>query len=94
MKSKIISLQIALETICWTYLIEENDLIEENSFDKLQFSDKLRLLLYEFKIDKSFSDNDFFELEYIRNKFKDGPHLITEVRNSIIHPTTKEKIKI
>ncbi|MFD5854342.1 hypothetical protein ACFWGC_30005 [Cytobacillus pseudoceanisediminis] len=83
-ENKIVSVQIALEMLAWTYIVEENEIIDKKIFDsKLRASDKLRLLLYEFSIPREIPDIECFKTF---NSYKDGAHLFTDFRNEIVHP--------
>ncbi|MED3799830.1 hypothetical protein P4604_20930 [Lysinibacillus capsici] len=83
-ETKIVSIQIALENVAWTYIVEKEEILDRQAFDKLRASDKLRLMLYEFKIDRRIPQIE--EFNTFNNKYKDGAHLFTELRNDIVHP--------
>jgi hypothetical protein len=50
LEGSIVLTQVALELIAWTFLVEQEKVISAEGFDKLPASDKLRLLLHQFKI--------------------------------------------
>ncbi len=83
-ETKIVSIQIALENVAWTYIVEKEEIMDRQAFDKLRASDKLRLMLYEFKIERQIPQIEEFNI--FNNKYKDGAHLFTELRNDIVHP--------
>ncbi|HDV8360058.1 TPA: hypothetical protein RKT18_001049 [Bacillus cereus] len=84
-ENKIVAVQIALEMLAWTFIVEENEIIERNIFDnKLRASDKLRLMLYEFSIPREIPDITSFDT--VKSSYRDGAHLFTDFRNEIVHP--------
>ncbi|MGD7025167.1 hypothetical protein ACQCVK_21635 [Rossellomorea vietnamensis] len=94
-ENKIVAVQIALEMFAWTFIVEENEIIESKIFDsKLRASDKLRLLLYELSIPKGLPDIEEFKV--VKSSYKDGAHLFTDFRNDIVHfkKTSKKDDKI
>ncbi|PYF02324.1 hypothetical protein [Ureibacillus chungkukjangi] len=91
-ENKIVSIQIALENIAWTYIVEDKEIMDGQIFDsKLRTSDKLRLLLYELDIPRELPKVE--GLNFSNNKFKDGVHLFTDMRNDIVHPKKKSKLE-
>jgi hypothetical protein len=50
LEGSIVLTQVALELIAWTLLVKQEKVISADGFDKLPASDKLRLLLHQFKI--------------------------------------------
>ncbi|MBU8729142.1 hypothetical protein KM915_03610 [Cytobacillus oceanisediminis] len=94
-ENKIVAVQIALEMLAWTFIVEENEIIDSKIFDsKLRASDKLRLLLYELSIPKELPDIEDFKM--LKSSYKDGAHLFTDFRNDIVHSkkTNKKEEKI
>lgn len=84
-ETKIISVQVALEMLAWTFLVEENEIIEEAYYvNKLRASDKIRRLLDELSIPRESLDISRFNS--LNEDYDDGAHLLTDVRNKIIHP--------
>lgn len=85
-ENKIIILQAALETLSWSYLVEETNTITSKEFNsrKMSASEKIRLLLSEFNIDTSIEKIP--ELKENSGQFDDGPHLFTAIRNDLVHP--------
>ncbi|WP_255549769.1 hypothetical protein [Thermoanaerobacter sp. CM-CNRG TB177] len=86
MEEAFIWVSTALELISWVRFTQEEFIISKSKYDKLRESDKFRLLLHYFGIPSEipFSTSSGYE---------DGPHLFTEIRNSIVHPVKKEKVK-
>jgi hypothetical protein len=82
-ENKIVAVQIALEMLAWTFIVEENEIIDKDVFDKLRASDKLRLMLYEFSIPREIPDIEEFNI--FKSSYKDGAHLFTDFRNRIVH---------
>ena len=80
--------QMALELLAWTVLIEEKGVITEESFQKLTAADKFRLMLAINGIPASIpaSATDLLK-SFKPGKGVDGPHVIAEIRNAVIHPT-------
>lgn len=83
-ETKIISVQVALEMLAWTFLVEEKEIIKENDYKKLRASDKIRELLSELSIPTEIPDTSRFNS--LNELYDDGAHLLTDVRNKIIHP--------
>ncbi|AZV42007.1 hypothetical protein BAOM_1397 [Peribacillus asahii] len=87
-ENKIVSIQIALETLAWTYIVEEKEIMDGNIFNnKLRASDKLRMFLYELEIPRKTPNNIMQGLD---KKYEDGTYLFTECRNNIVHPKKKK----
>lgn len=91
----IILAQSALERLAYHYLVIDQKMISDQGFNKLWVSDQFRLLLSSLKIPIEITD----EMPEIRKvqahlKWKDAPHALTDIRNSLIHPVSKNKEKI
>ncbi|TCW33238.1 hypothetical protein EDC21_12321 [Thermohydrogenium kirishiense] len=76
-----------LELLSWIKFTQEEQIISKEKFDKLLEADKIRLLLHDYGIPIKLP----FDIN--SNKYQDGPHLFVEIRNSIVHPMKKEKVK-
>ncbi|SHF52115.1 hypothetical protein SAMN02746089_02080 [Caldanaerobius fijiensis DSM 17918] len=86
MEEAFIWVSTALELISWVRFTQEELIISKDKYDKLYESDKIRLLLHGLEIP--------FKIPFsISPGYEDGPHLFTEIRNSIVHPVKKEKVK-
>lgn len=83
--------QIALEMLCWVALLEENSLMSEKGFEKLEAADRLRALLFWLGISPSIPDASV-QLRSTYPTF-DAPHAVVDIRNSIIHPTKSNRGK-
>ncbi|MFH1715967.1 MAG: hypothetical protein ABIF19_01330 [Planctomycetota bacterium] len=86
----IILTQAAIERLSFEYVVRERRLIETEGFKNLRASDKIRLLLssLDIPIDIPASLPEFRKLAG-QFGWLDGPHAITEVRNSLVHPDHK-----
>lgn len=83
--SGLVSAQIALELLAWTYLVEDQKLMSESDFDG-RFSDTLRLLLKQFNLELAIPPG----LARLRRaaaarNWTDGPHALTSLRNEVVH---------
>ncbi|TCN21091.1 hypothetical protein [Mesobacillus foraminis] len=86
---KIVSAQVALELLAWTYLVKDREVIEEEGYKKLRTSDALRILFYDLEINKEIIT---FNNDNRLTKYKsDGIYMFTDFRNNIIHADKKEK---
>ncbi|MCP8970802.1 hypothetical protein [Ectobacillus ponti] len=89
-ENKIVAVQIALETLAWTFLVEEHEIVARSVFDKkLRASDKLVRLLHELSIPQVLPDTGTFAAA--QKFYENGPHLLTDFRNEIVHPSKKAK---
>lgn len=87
-ENNIISMQIALETLSYVVLVEQNKVLTDEEFDENLSSTNIRLLLNSCKIPIGKFELYLFD-EYIENKFIDGVDLIIYFRNKIVHPSRK-----
>ncbi|WP_075619987.1 hypothetical protein [Paenisporosarcina indica] len=62
LENKIISTQIALEQLAWTYLVNQEQMIDKEAYKKLRATDILRLLCYQLKIPKEITNDYYGEL--------------------------------
>ena len=93
----IILAQSALERLAYHYLVVDRKMISGKGFDDLRASDRLRMLFTVCGIPNEITDttpdirqaNDTFRKE---SKWVDGPHAITDIRNSLVHPVSKKKV--
>ncbi|MFS0575104.1 hypothetical protein AB1K83_05695 [Sporosarcina sp. 179-K 3D1 HS] len=86
-ENKIIVLQATLETLSWSYLVEETKKVTPGKFKASRASTKIRRILNEFNIEATLTGNP--TLEKLIDQYEDGPHLFTKVRNDIAHPKKK-----
>lgn len=88
-ENNIISMQIALETLSYVVLVEQQKILSDEEFDENVSSTNIRMLLNSCKIPIGKEELHLFD-EYIQNKFVDGVDLITYFRNKIVHPSRKK----
>ncbi|AKP42731.1 TPA: hypothetical protein KN209_002367 [Clostridioides difficile] len=88
MENNIISVQIALETLSYVILVEQNKILTDEVFDCNLASKNIRLLLDTCKIPYGKHELNIFD-NIIKNKFDDGVDLVIYLRNSIVHPSRK-----
>ena len=87
-ENNIISMQIALETLSYVILVEQEKVLSDEDFDRNLSSTNIRMLLHSCKIPIGKEELYLFD-EYIQHKFLDGVDLITYFRNKIVHPSRK-----
>ena len=80
-------MQIALETLSYVVLVEQNKILTDEEFDENLSSTNIRMLLNFCKIHLGKEELSLFD-EYIQNKFIDGVDIITYFRNKIVHPSS------
>ena len=90
----IILAQSALERLAYQYLVIDQKMISVQGFNKLRASDQLRLLLSSLKIPIEITD-DMPAIKDVQSdlRWEDAPHALTDIRNSLIHPVSKNKDK-
>lgn len=94
----IILAQSALERLAYHYLVMDRQMISGKGFDDLRASDRLRMLFSVCGIPNEITDttpgirhaNDAFKND---SKWMDAPHAITDIRNSLVHPVSKKKVR-
>lgn len=95
-ESSIVKAQIGLELLYNYLLIEKQGLLLDNDAHRLSAANKIRLLLnylqVEFDIPKELSNLSKYLSE--KNKVKDAPGIIVQIRNSLVHgeKTKREEI--
>lgn len=99
-QGSIVLQQAAFELLSWVLLVEDRKIISPGSFNerKVSAAEKLRKLFSEIgipsKIPENFQELGEFSKEEGLN-WEDGPHALTEIRNSIVHaghPKKRNKI--
>lgn len=93
----IILTQAAIERLSYEYSVVEKKLLLAKGFKDLWASDKFRLLFSSLKIPIKIpsSTKDLSKLAASpQMKWVDGPHALTEIRNSLIHPDHKMKRRV
>ena len=90
----IVLQQAALERLAWVLLVEDKRSLSQNGFQKLPASDQVRLLLSSLGIDLKLP-SDCINLTQLAKDLNwvDGPQAITEIRNAIVHPNSKNRHK-
>lgn len=90
----IILTQTAIERLAYEYAVREKKLIHRSGFEKITSSDEFRLLLssLEIPIDLPAPSVNLRALAAKRS-WVDGPHAITAIRNSIVHPENQDRMQ-
>lgn len=84
--------QIPLEMLAWMVFVDETEIVNENEFDKLSASSKMQLLLAHCQIGFEVPKGLKTLSKIAQNtKHTTGPQLLTKVRNTIIHPSKKNR---
>lgn len=89
LEGAIILAQTGHELLCWTKFVIERGLTSDG-FEKLPASDKLRLLLQDAHIPTAVPAS-LRALTHLcqSENWADGPHAITLLRNSLVHPSQR-----
>jgi hypothetical protein len=95
----IILAQAALELLAYAYVVEDTGLLSAKGFKDLWASDKLRLLFVSKGIPTNIPAECKQMIALTRGKkagldWKDLPHALTEIRNSLVHPDHKHRHKL
>lgn len=94
-EKKVILTQVALELISWILFVEKEQTVSPKDFDKFRASNKLKKLLSKFKIPLEIPPNSPTEALgklAADEKWQDGPHAFTDIRNGLVHPKNRKKI--
>ena len=93
-ESSLVGGQAALELISWIQIVETEKILSSEGFDKLPAADRLRLLLNLQKISTNLSSStpDLTAYSNSRRPPWDGPRVLAELRNSIVHPKRRETL--
>ncbi|KRE45827.1 hypothetical protein [Paenibacillus sp. Soil522] len=91
-ENKIVTTQMALEMLAWTYLVEDQAILTKQEFKARDMTayKRIKKLLETQSI--KFDIPDVHSLTTYKNKCDDGIHLLTRVRNSIAHPVKETDI--
>lgn len=87
--------QAALELLAWTLLVQDQQALSEDGFQKLPAYDKLRLLLSSCRIPAEIPSS-LQQLAKVAKdlRWQDGPQAITELRNALAHASPKKRKKL
>lgn len=89
-ENNIISIQIALETLSYIILVQEEKKLSNDEFDNNTAINNIRMLLESCKLNNN-KELMVFD-DKIKERFNDGIELIIYLRNKIVHPARKDKI--
>lgn len=90
----IILAQTALELLSWVYNVNYKKGLSAEAFKRITASDQMRLMLVQLNIPVNVPE-DLDNLKRLTKEFtktKEAPEILTEIRNSIAHPTHKNKL--
>lgn len=87
-ENAIISTQVSLEQLAWTYLVSQELILEKDAYKKLRFSDILKLLCYQLNISREIIVP--LSEELIENYKNDGVFMFVDFRNNFVHPVKKK----
>ena len=93
-KKKMTFAQIPLEMLAWMVFSDSTEIIPENDFKSLSAASKISLVLNNARIPLGVPD-DLTELLKVQSKYEvlnNGPKLIVKFRNTIIHPSKKNRL--
>lgn len=91
----IILAQSALERLAHHHLVIDRKMISAEGFKKLWVSDQLRLLFSSMDIPIEITgDMPKIQTEAAYFKWKDAPHALTEIRNALVHPESKDRKRV
>jgi len=88
--SAIILAQTALERLAYHHLVVDRKMISSEGFKKLVASDRLRMLLSSLNIPIGITGATP-DIQHVA-KWIDGPHAMTDIRNSLVHPDNKKDV--
>lgn len=90
----IILQQTALERLAWVLCVKEKRNLSQDTFQRIPAADKVRQLLSPFDIGLEIPAR-LINLIQLSKQFNwvDGPQAITEIRNAIVHPNSKNRHK-
>ena len=89
-ENNIISIQIALETLSYIILVQEEKKLSNDEFDNNTAINNIRMLLESCKLNNN-KELMVFD-DKIKERFNDGIELIIYLSNKIVHPARKDKI--
>lgn len=84
--------QIPLEMLAWMIFVDDQQVVDEDEFEKLSAASKLQLLLSHCKINFDVPESLETLLKLTqKTKYNTGPKIVTKIRNTIIHPSKKNR---
>ena len=87
----IVLTQIAIERLSFEYAVNQKKLIEAEGFKKLTASDKFRILFSSLDLPIEIPEKlPAVKTVAKRHNFIDSPHVLTKVRNSMVHSEHKK----
>ena len=88
----LVLMQAAIERLACEYTVHERQLISEDGFKRLRASDRFRLLLSSLGVPLNVPQKATSLAEWVAgNSVCDGPHALTEIRNSLVHPNPGQR---
>lgn len=90
----IVLAQMALEKIAWVFLVHDRKAFTEQDFDKIAASGKIRAAAAMLRLPLGIPPDISKAIVQNDHKIQDIPHLITEVRNDLVHPRKRQRVKI
>lgn len=92
--SAIILAQAAFERLAYQHLVVDKKMISPEGLSRLKASDQLRLLFSSLDIPVSIGDaTPSIKGSASQLKWEDAPHALTEIRNELVHPVSKKRIR-
>jgi hypothetical protein len=95
LEASIILVQTVLELLGWAILVEDRKILSSNGFDVLPAADKIRLVLSTCDIPREIPSY-LIALNQLAAHFtwSDGPDCLVGLRNALVHPQLKNRIKL
>jgi hypothetical protein len=88
----IIIAQTAMERLSYFVIVQQSGMLSEKGFKDLRASDKFRLLLSHYKINLNVPESlKTITTNMIKCRWTDGPHTVTDIRNSLVHPKVQNR---
>ncbi|EJP85991.1 hypothetical protein [Bacillus cereus] len=91
-ENKIISTQIALEQLAWTYLVNQEQMLDKEGYKKLRATDILKLFCYQLNISKEIIYERLLDEDIVKKYQKDGVFMFVDFRNNLVHPDKKMNV--
>jgi hypothetical protein len=82
--------QTAIERLSYYILVQDKKMLNEKEFRDLKASDKLRQLFSKYEIELELPTSlQVMKRNTTLCRWDDGPHAITDIRNALVHPKSK-----